>query len=64
MRIDFELSGHGTLYLFRPITRAAHHWVDEHVPVDAMWFGSAVVVAPRDIGPIIGGAIGDGLVVR
>ena len=34
MRIDVELSGHGTLYLFRPITRAAHHWVDEHVPVD------------------------------
>ena len=64
MRIDFELSGHGTLYLFRPITRAAHHWVAEHVPVDAMWFGSAVVVEPRDIGPIIGGAIGDGLVVR
>ena len=40
MQIDFELSGHGTLYLFRPI-----------------------VVEPRDIGPIIGGAIGDGLVV-
>ena len=57
MRIDFELSGHGTLYLFRPITRAAHHWVAEHVPVDATWCGSAVVVAPRDIGPIIGRAI-------
>ena len=63
MRIDFELSGHGTLYLFRPITRAAHHWVDEHVPVDATWFGGAVVVEPRDREPIIGGAIGDGLVV-
>jgi hypothetical protein len=63
MPIDFELSGHGTLYLFRPITRAAHAWVEEHLPADATWCGGAVVVEPRDIGPIIGGAIGDGLVV-
>ena len=64
MRIDFELSGHGTLYLFRPITRAAHAWVEEHLPTDATWFGGAVVLEHRYIGPIIGGAIGDGLVVQ
>jgi hypothetical protein len=59
MRIDFELSGHGTLYLLRPVSRAAHNWVEEHLPADATWFGGAVVV-----GPIIGGAIGDGLLVQ
>ena len=64
MRIDFELSGHGTVYLFQPLTPAARAWVEEHLPADATWFGSAVVVEHRYIGPIIGGAIGDGLVVR
>ena len=38
MRIDFELSGHGTVYPVRPITRAAHHWVAEHLPTDATWW--------------------------
>jgi len=63
-RIDFELSGHGTLYLLHPVTRAARTWVDEHLPADATWWCGAVVVEHRYIGPIIGGAIGDGLVVR
>ena len=54
MRIDFELSGGGTLYLLRPLTRAAHAWVDQHLPEDATWW----------CGAVIGGAIGDGLLVR
>ena len=64
MRIDFEISGGGTLYLFRPITRAAHAWVAEHLPEDAMRWCGAIVVEHRYIGDIVGGAIGDGLVVR
>ncbi len=63
MRINFELSSHGTLYLLRPVSRAASAWVEEHLPV-ATWFGGAVVVEHRYIGAIIGGAIGDGLEVR
>ena len=61
---DFDLSGHGTLYLLRPLTRAAHAWVADHLPADATWWCGAVVVEHRYIGPLIGGAIGDGLVVR
>ena len=64
MRIDFEVSGGGTVYLLHPRTRAARTWVAEHLPADATWFGGAVVVEYPYIGPIIGGAIGDGLVVR
>ena len=64
MRIDFELSGHGTVYPFRPITRAAHHWVAEHLPTDATWWCGAVVVEHRFIGDIVAGAIGDGLLFR
>jgi hypothetical protein len=61
---DFELSGHGTLYLLLRLTPAAHAWVEDHLPEDATWFAGAIVVEHRYIGPIIGGAIGDGLVVR
>jgi hypothetical protein len=61
---DFELSGHGSLYLLHPLTPAAHAWVEEHLPPDATWWCGAIVVEHRYIGPIIGGAIGDGLVVR
>jgi hypothetical protein len=64
MRVDFELSGGGTVYLLRPVSRAAHNWVENHLPDDATWFGGAVVVEHRYIGPIIGGAIGDGLLVQ
>jgi len=64
MRVDFELSGGGTVYLLRPVTRAAHNWVEEHLPTDATWWCGAVVVEHRYIGPIIGDAIGDGLAVR
>ena len=63
-RIDFEISGGGTVYLLHPLTRAARAWVAEHLPADATWFGGAVVVEHRYIGDIVGGAIGDGLVVR
>jgi len=51
MRFDFELSGHGTVYLFQPLTPAARAWVEEHLPPDATWFGGAVVVEHRYIGP-------------
>jgi hypothetical protein len=64
MNIDFEVSDGGTVSLFKPLTRAAHAWVDEHMPDDATWVGGAVVVERRYIGPVVGGAIGDGLVVQ
>jgi hypothetical protein len=61
---DFELSGHGTLYRLRPLTQAAHSWVDEHLPEDALDWCGAIVVEHRYIGDIVRGASGDGLVVR
>ena len=64
MHVDFEISGGRTVYLLHPLTREARAWVDEHLPADATWFGSAVVVEHRYIGDIVGGAIGDGLVVQ
>ena len=63
-RIDFAISGGGTVYLLHPLTRAARTWLAEHLPVDAMRLGNAVAVEWRSIGAIVGGAIGAGLVVR
>jgi hypothetical protein len=59
--IDFEISGRGTVYLLHPLTRAAHTWIAEHLPADAMRLGD---VEWRYIGEIVGGAIADGLQVR
>ncbi len=64
MRIDFKLSGHGSVYLLYPLTRAARAWIEEHVIGETSWFAGALVVEHRYIGPIIGGAIGDGLRVQ
>ena len=52
------------IYLLKPLTNVAHAWVAEHLPADATWWCGAIVVEHRYIGPIIGVAIGDGLVVR
>jgi hypothetical protein len=63
-RIDFEISGGGTIYLLHPLTRAAHTWIAEHLPVDALRFGDAVAIEWRYIGAVVGGAIADGLRVQ
>jgi hypothetical protein len=62
--VDVQVEKHGTIFLLRPLTDVAHDWVDEHLPTDAIWWCGAIVVEHRYIGPIVGGAIGDGLVVR
>lgn len=61
---DLLVENHGSIFLLRPLTDVAHDWVDTHLPDDATWFCGAVVVEHRYIGPIVGGAIGDGLVAR
>jgi hypothetical protein len=63
-RIDFEISGGGTVYLLHPLTHEAHDWVAEHLPADALRLGDAVAIEWRYIGQVFGGAIADGLRVR
>jgi hypothetical protein len=60
-RIDFEICGGGSVYLLHPLTRAAHDWIAEHLPADAVRLGDAVAVEWRYIGHIVAGAISDGL---
>jgi hypothetical protein len=63
-RVDFEISGDGTVYLLRPLTPVAHDWIAEHLPADALRLGDAVAIEWRSIGEIASGAIDDGLVAR
>lgn len=60
---DFLVENHGTIYLLHPLSEAAKGWAQEHLPEDAMTWGSAVVVEHRFIGPIIEGIKIEGLSV-
>lgn len=61
MTTDFTLAAHGSICLLRPVTLEATAWVTENIPDDAQWFGGAVVVEPRFVGPLIDGIVNDGL---
>jgi hypothetical protein len=47
IRTDFHLFSdvpNPTVYLLTPYSKQACAWVAEHIPDDAMWFGSSIVV--------------------
>lgn len=61
---DFLARNEGSIWLFTPITDAAHAWVAEHIPDDAQTWGESIVVEHRYIGRIVQGAANDGLRVK
>jgi hypothetical protein len=61
---DFIVQDEGTIFLLQPLTDAAQEWIDEHIPEDAMYLRSAVVVEHRFICDIIAGVTSVGLRVR
>jgi hypothetical protein len=61
--MDLSVRNEGSIFLLQPHTEAAHDWIAEHIPEDAMTFGDAVVVEHRYIADIVNGAIADGLAV-
>ncbi|HXA76982.1 MAG TPA: hypothetical protein VNV41_07590 [Candidatus Acidoferrales bacterium] len=62
--VDLTVENHGSIFLLQGHTVSATEWINEHLPEDRQTFGGAVVVEPRYIGPIVRGAMADGLVVR
>ena len=51
---DFTLSDHGSLVLLTPRSPGVVHWIEENVEEDAMyWGGSALVIEPRYVAPIV-----------
>jgi hypothetical protein len=67
-RPDFHLSSdvvpNPTVWLLTPYSKQACAWVAEHIPDDAMWFGSSIVVEHRYCAALIAQIERDGLVVR
>jgi hypothetical protein len=64
MDTDFYCTNHGSIYLLRPLTGAAHDWADEHLPEDGPRMGLAFAVEHRYIGAIVDGILADGLTVE
>jgi hypothetical protein len=60
---DFEVENHQSIFLLRPLTPVAESWIEEFLPEDCTYFGSAVVVEHRYIADIVHGIQNDGLAV-
>lgn len=44
---DVLVANAGTVFVFCPLTSRAKNWIDEHVQMDATWFGNALAVEHR-----------------
>jgi hypothetical protein len=61
---DIEVSDHGTILIFAPLTPAARDWVAEFLPEDAQRWAGGTVIEHRYISDVVIGAQRDGLSVR
>ena len=64
MKVDFQVRDEGTLVLLWLISDQAEAWGKEHLPEDAMTWGSAIVIEHRYASDIVAGLAADGLVGR
>jgi len=64
-KADFTVQGNpgDTVFLLCPQSEAASAWIEEHIPEDATYLGSAVAIEHRYIQDIIQGIQSDGLEV-
>ena len=61
-KLDVNVDGGGTVYLFTPITQLAREWVKEHLNLEGwQWLGSSFAVEHRFVGSLVEGMQGDGL---
>ena len=61
---DFLLRDEGTISVLFPLTPAAHRWVAENLPSDALTWCGGTVIEHRFVVPIVRGILNDGLAVR
>jgi hypothetical protein len=61
---DFSLVDHGSVWLLTPFSDAAHDWVDDNLPEEAMRFGLSIAVEPRYVRNIAVGIIEDQLTIE
>lgn len=61
---DFLIENHGSIYLLRPTNDSAREFLAESVdPDNSQWFGGALVVEHRYIGPLVDNLREDGFVL-
>jgi hypothetical protein len=57
----FRVEDHGSIVLIRPLTDDVAQWLDRYVDhVESNWYGNALVVEPRYVGPIVTALIAEG----
>ncbi len=52
-----------SVYLLTPYSKSACAWVANHIPDDAMWFGSSIVIEHRYAAALVAQVERDGLVI-
>lgn len=61
---DFRVADGGSVFLLQPETPAAHAWVEEHIPEDALRLGNGIAVEHRYICDIVDGIQAEGLTLE
>jgi hypothetical protein len=62
--LDIDLTLHGNIALITPLIDVVQTWVSEHLEhEESRWWGPALAVEPRYLGPIVAGMADRGLVV-
>ena len=57
---DFIVEDYWTIFLFRPLTRAASSWIEQNLSEDRMMFAGVAIVERRYIHEIVRAALADG----
>lgn len=61
---DFEVTGHGSIWLVQPLNDAAGDHLRDNVSDEAQYFGDRLVVEHRYIGSLVEALAGNGYRVR
>jgi len=66
MRADFEINGGGSVYLLKPLSRAAEIWVEENIRQDNGFqpYWPTVVIEHRYIANVVSGIQAKGYTVQ
>jgi hypothetical protein len=59
--IKVQFTGHGSVWLVRPLTPEANSWIADNIPADAQWWGSAVMIDACHVYDVVQHMINDGL---
>lgn len=58
---DVDVSNHGTIFLFEPLTDTAQEWIEANIAGETQWFGNALAVEHRFAADLAAGMAKDGL---